>query len=169
MDETDELNDSLLTKAVNTLVKSIQNTFIKLILHQDEPIHLAINQLLELWFQFTRRALQNPDQAINAQILYWNDYLLLCKDLQQRLVHPHDTKKPVILFQFIEKFHFLLSQHVILAIKNSLMEAGKEEAKKIAFYIQKFEEAFSMARFEHEHPDLFRAVLAGKESEESPV
>jgi len=166
-----ELNSSLLTKAINNLAEGMQETLVKLLKSQNVPIHLTINNLLEIWFSFTRQALQNPEQLAHAQMIYWKDYLLLCQDLQRRLAQNHAISNPKrspednraqydecrnkILFNFIDKFHFLMSQHVQLAIKNLFTEEDLEEAKKRDYYNRYFAEAFSINYFMIAERDVF--------------
>jgi polyhydroxyalkanoate synthase len=167
MDKRQELNTNLLTLAINDLIENIQDTFKKLI-HQDgEHIHLAVNDLLEVWLEFTRRALQDPDKLAHAQLVYWQDYLLLCKDLTQRLTgnsassqqEAASQNRETIILTFIEKFSFLISQHIHVIVKSIFTEGEEQDSKKIEFYTRQFTEAFAQHKLVNTHSEALYAKL----------
>ncbi|MES2217267.1 MAG: hypothetical protein V4501_02540 [Pseudomonadota bacterium] len=149
MEPKKELINTQLTLAINDLIENIQDTFKKLIRHEVDHLHLAINNLLEAWLEFTRRVLLNPDRMAHAQLVYWQDYLLLCKDLQQRLVDASATKSPLnaqkqkVLLAFIDKYSFLVAQHVHVVIKNIFTTVDGEDTRKIEFFTRQFTESFA--------------------------
>lgn len=146
--------------ALNTLVVSMQETFGKLILRQSEDIYVSVNGLLEAWLEFTRHVMINPDKLATAQFSYWQDYLLLCKDLHQRLSdnsahrHLHDVSDSIII-GFLEKFHFLVTQHTHSVIKKVF---SHEEEKHIGFFQRRFIEDFSLANFLSPQIDFMEVV-----------
>jgi hypothetical protein len=149
MDIKKELLSNQLTLAINDLIENIQDTFKKLVRPDADHLHLAINNLLEAWLEFTRRVLLHPDRMAHAQLVYWQDYLLLCKDLQQRLVDGAAAKAPVngykqkVLLAFIDKFSFLVAQHVHVVIKNIFTQGDVEDTRKIEFFTRQFTESFT--------------------------
>jgi hypothetical protein len=105
--------------------------------------------------------------------MYWQDYLLLCKDLTQRLTGNSvssqlgvaSQNREAILLAFIEKFSFLISQHIHVVIKSIFTDEDEEENKKIEFYTRQFTEAFAQNRFIKTHSDLlYTKLMAGENS-----
>jgi hypothetical protein len=152
MDQSKELQSQKLIPAIQDLVNAVHNTCEKLLADDRGPIHLAINDFLEAWLEFTRRVVLDPDQLAHAQLVYWQDYLLLCKDLNQRLqnnglptradVH---LQKNAILANFIEKFSFLISQHVQVVFRKVFASDSAEDLKNIEFFTQQFASNFVLA------------------------
>jgi hypothetical protein len=145
--EKKELNNNQLTLAINDLIENVQDTFKRLLRQDSEHIHLAINNLLEIWLEFTRRVVHDPEALSHAQLVYWQDYLLLCKDLNQRLRDDLTTgaakaEKNVILTAFFEKFSFLISQHVQVVIKTLFAGDNEEDHNRVVFFTRQFSEAF---------------------------
>jgi hypothetical protein len=144
-----ELISNQLTLALNDLIENMQDTFKKLVRHEADHLHLAINDLLEAWLDFTRRVLLNPDRLAHAQLVYWQDYLLLCKDLQQRLADAATATtvagdhKQKILLAFIDKFSFLITQHVHVVIRNIFSTGEDEDTRKIEFFTRHFIDGFA--------------------------
>lgn len=150
MDHTTQ--NQQLIPAIQDLVHSIHKTCEKLFREDREHIHLAINDLLEAWLEFTRRILKNPDALAHAQLVYWQDYLLLCKDLNQRLKDndnasgmDNNVQKNTILSRFIEKFSFLISQHIQVVFRKVFASDSAEDLKNITFYTQQFALTFGPA------------------------
>jgi hypothetical protein len=151
MDQQEGLKNQQLT-AIQDLVSSIHLTCEKLFREDREHIHLAINDLLEVWLEFTRQIIKNPDALAHVQLVYWQDYLLLCKDLNQRLqtnstapvVDAH-LQKNTILANFIEKYSFLISQHVQVVFRKVFPSDSADDIKKIEFFTQQFARAFQPA------------------------
>ena len=173
MDKKQELNTNMLTLAINDLIDNIQDTFKKLIYQDSEHLHLSVNDLLEAWLLFTRRALQDPNKLSHAQLVYWQDYLLLCKDLTQRLTGNTASSqlgvatqnREAILLSFIEKFSFLISQHIHVVIKTVFADGNEESHKKIEFYTRQFTEAFAQHKFVKTHSEALYAKLAADKAE----
>jgi polyhydroxyalkanoate synthase len=172
MDKKQELNANQLTLAINDLIDNIQDTFKKLIYQDGEHLHLAVNDLLEAWLLFTRRAVQDPNKLAHAQLVYWQDYLLLCKDLTQRLtgntasnqLGVASQNRDAIILAFIEKFSFLISQHIHVVIKSIFTEDDEEESKKIEFYTRQFTEAFAQLKYVKTHSEVLYAKLSAGEA-----
>jgi hypothetical protein len=149
MDTKKELLSNQLSLALNDLVDNIQDTFKKLSRPDADHLHLAINNLLEAWLGFTRRVLLNPDRLAHAQLVYWQDYLLLCKDLQQRLADSTsaasmiNNQKQKVLITFIDKYSFLITQHVHVVIKSIFTNGDVEDTRKIEFFTRQFTESFA--------------------------
>jgi hypothetical protein len=149
MDIKKELLSNQLSLALNDLVDNIQDTFKKLSRTEADHLHLAINNLLEAWLGFTRRVLLNPDRLAHAQLVYWQDYLLLCKDLQQRLADSVsaasliNNQKQKVLLTFIDKYSFLITQHVHVVIKSIFTNGDDEDTRKIEFFTRQFTESFA--------------------------
>jgi hypothetical protein len=150
MDPKKELLSNQLSLAINDLVENIQDTFKKLMRHEVDHLHLAINDLLEAWLGFTRRVLLNPDRLAHAQLVYWQDYLLLCKDLHQRLADNAAAtsavlsgQKQKVLVAFIDKYSFLITQHVHVVIKTIFTNGDVEDTRKIEFFTRQFTESFA--------------------------
>ena len=160
-----DFDTSAFAVSLNTLIVSMQETFGKLILRNSEDIYLSVNGLLESWLEFTRHVMINQDKLANAQFSYWQDYLLLCKDLHQRLSdnsahrHLHDASDSIIL-AFIEKFHFLVTQHTQSVIKKVFAE---EDEKHIEFFQRHFIEDFSLTNFLTSREDIIEAVTTKNE------
>ena len=146
MESRRELTSNQLTLAINDLIENIQDTFKKLVRQESDHIHLAINDLLESWLEFTRRVILNPDRLAHVQLVYWQDYLLLCKDLQQRLADVDTTAgsaaKQKILLAFIDKFSFLISQHIPVVFRTIFTTENGEDTRKIDLFTRQFMEAF---------------------------
>jgi polyhydroxyalkanoate synthase len=162
-----------LTLAINDLIDNIQDTFKKLVYQDGEHLHLSVNDLLEAWLLFTRRAIQDSNKLSHAQLVYWQDYLLLCKDLTQRLTGNTTSSqlgvvtqnREAILMSFIEKFSFLISQHIHVVIKSIFTDGDEENHKKIEFYTRQFTEAFAQHKFVKTHSDVLYAKLMSGEAE----
>lgn len=171
MDQKKELSANQLTLAINDLIENIQDTFKKIMRQNSEHLHLAVNDLLEAWLEFTRRMLPDVDKLAHAQLMYWQDYLLLCKDLNQRLSdsaaagdhYVGAQNKEGILLAFIEKFSFLVSQHVQVVLKQIFSANGEDDSKKIEFYTRQFTEAFAQHNFINTYKVLYMNLSAGKE------
>jgi hypothetical protein len=150
MEARRELTSNQLTLAINDLIENIQDTFKKLVRQESDHIHLAINDLLESWLEFTRRVVLNPDRLAHVQLVYWQDYLLLCKDLQQRLADVDNktaqaqAQKQKILIAFIDKFSFLISQHIPVVFRTVFTSDNGEDTRKIELFTRQFMEAFAV-------------------------
>lgn len=149
MDQSKVLQSQKLTPAIQDLVNAIHGTCEKLLADDRGPIHLAINDFLEAWLEFTRRVVPDPDQLAHVQLVYWQDYLLLCKDLNQRLQNNGLTmrsdvhqQKNTILANFIEKFSFLISQHVQVVFRKVFATDSVEDLKNIEFFTRQFASTF---------------------------
>ena len=173
MDKKPELNRNQLTLAINDLIDNIQDTFKKIIYQDGEHLHLAVNDLLEAWLEFTRRALPDNNRLAHAQLVYWQDYLLLCKDLTQRLSGNSSSSQPNIatpnreatLVAFIEKFSFLISQHIHVVIKSIFTSGRADDSKNIEFYTRQFTDAFAEHQFVKTHSEaLFAKLIPGEEA-----
>lgn len=174
MDRTEKVNEQLLIKAIDDLIDNVREAFKNLVLSKNETLVEPINHLLEQWLGFASAVFHDQDKITQAHLSYWQDYLLLCKDLQWRLEEngkllskpqshsfsDYTAGKNKILYQFIEKFHFLLSQHLYLAIKQIFTGRTGEESKKVEFYQHYVATAFSLLDFVNAYPDISQILTA---------
>lgn len=124
---------------LNGLITQIQQALQRIKEDKSDNLYLSINQLLEIWMEFSRRVVLNQAALSEIQISYWQDFLMLCKDLHVRLKDQQQNA----LQTFIEKFHFLLSQHVMRAIKWIFTDGDEEDTYQIVHYSEYFAERFS--------------------------
>jgi hypothetical protein len=167
MDEI-KLDDDSLIKAIDDLIKSVHDIFQQLLLLDTQSMVWPLNQLLDRWLNFTNQTVKDPSILMHAQMTYWQDYLLLCQELQWKLANhatlsqssnhffPDENKQKIVL-GFIEKFHFLMTQHLILIIKN-IFSDDEADSPKMASYHNYINEAFSLADFFKECPPIFRTT-----------
>lgn len=148
MDITDDLSSEQLNRAIQSFIESVHQAVSKLIQHHDENMHVAINQLLEAWLNFSRQVLRDEIMLSDAQINYWQDYLTLCEDLHQKLsinaVGPQVTWRDDIIVGFIERFCSLISHHSHLVLKNIFNSKDADENKRIEFYSRQLSETLNL-------------------------
>jgi len=160
MDANPTLPPHVLKTAIYDLIESIQETFKKLMLNEGEPIHLAVNNLLEIWLQFTRRVITNRESLAELQTSFWQEYLLLCQDLNAQLALNPAALKTTLLMSFIGKFYFLTSQQIQMVFQHIFPEKNAKAKQKIAFYNRQFVEAFAGNNFINTSLDAVYAALA---------
>jgi hypothetical protein len=67
------------------------------------------------------------------------------------------------LLAFIEKFSFLVLQHVQVVIKQIYPAGTHEDNKKIEFYARQFSEAFAQYNFINTYKVLYMNLASGRE------
>lgn len=145
-----------LNEIITNFIETIRAATQRLISQLDD-IHLTINNLLEMWLQFTQDILQDADQISAAQITYWQDYLVLCEDLHQQLTLNQPTSMQIdqswrdpILLAFAEKYYALICREARKLLKNIFDFQDGDARQQLETFYRKFAEAFSLANFKND-------------------
>ncbi len=130
--------------------------------------------LLKTWQEFYCKLLEDPNQSLNAQLSYWQDYLSLCNKTNNALETKSDgllNQTPVLdkrfqhaawneneLFKFLMESYLLTSQHIKNWAKNTARD-NTQLAMKLEFYAQQFVNIISPANTIYTNPEVIQETL----------
>ncbi len=121
-----------------------------------------------------KQFLDNPSQAIDAQIRFWQDTAQLWQATTQRMLG--QTSEPIIepskgdrrfkdddwvenpVFDHIKQSYLLASRY-LYECSDSEGQADAHEAKKIEFYMRQFVDAMAPTNFAGSNPQVLRETL----------
>lgn len=164
------------TKSFTELAEKGQHAFQEFLKHQQDNLEFNMQQLPHIWGEFAKKALENPEKVMSAQMAYWQDYFTICQQFTSNVTNAVKTA-PItppkqedkrfkdeewqsnLLFDFIKESYLLTTKHARSLIKEVVDESDPKLAKKLDFYVRQFMDAFSPANFVNTNPEVLRTIL----------
>jgi len=123
--------------------------------------------------EMTARLMANPQQLVQAQLGFWQDYLTLWQQTARRILGAGEDAKPVIaeesrdrrfkdsawreneVFDFIKQ-SYLLSARYVQGVVRDVDGLDAKTAQKVDFYTRQFVDAMSPSNFLLTNPEALR-------------
>jgi len=123
--------------------------------------------------EMTTRLMANPQQLVQAQLGFWQDYLTLWQQTARRILGTDEDAKPVIaedqrdrrfkdsawreneVFDFIKQ-SYLLSARYVQGVVRDVDGLDAKTAQKVDFYTRQFVDAMSPSNFLLTNPEALR-------------
>ncbi len=119
----------------------------------------TIKHLVDTWQQFAACISKHPDKLLHTQSAYWQDYLVLCQEIENISPMQIENWQQHTAFHFIKKSHALLSHHIQQLINNITSGESNKIAKKLQFYAKQFIDALSPNNFANTNPDIIARTM----------
>ncbi|WP_337875476.1 class I poly(R)-hydroxyalkanoic acid synthase [Elioraea sp.] len=126
------------------------------------------------FLEMTARMMANPAKLVQAQMSFWQDYMLLWQNTARRLMG--DTPEPVVepppgdrrfkhedwheneVFDFIKQSYLLSARYVQNIVKN-VDGLDDKTAQKLDFYARQFVDALAPTNFLLTNPEVLRRTV----------
>src|SRR5438094_29374 len=129
------------------------------------------------FFEMMSRLMSDPSKLVEAQMSFWNDYLMLWQRTTQRMLGGEAA--PVIeapsedrrfrdkawsdnaVFDFIKQSYLLTARSIQSAVKN-VEGLDDGAARKVDFYTRQFVDAIAPSNFVLTNPEVLRATIESR-------
>jgi len=131
-----------------------------------DPLHIG-----SAFLEMTTKLMANPAKLVQAQLGFWNDYLLLWQNTARRMLgetsqevikaDPKDKRfkddawKDSEVFDFIKQ-SYLLSARFVQDVVTEVDDLPPQTAQKVDFYARQFVDAMSPSNFLMTNPEVLR-------------
>jgi polyhydroxyalkanoate synthase len=131
-----------------------------------DPLHIG-----SAFLEMTTKLMANPAKLVQAQLGFWNDYLLLWQNTARRMLgetseevikaDPKDKRfkddawKDSEVFDFIKQ-SYLLSARFVQDVVTEVDDLPPQTAQKVDFYARQFVDAMSPTNFLMTNPEVLR-------------
>ena len=175
--ESETLQAEETIEAFKEFIKKSQKTFDELWSHQQEDSEFNTQNFPNMWIYFVQKLLENPQKIVEEQLIYYQQYLEICKRFSTYLTEenvdpatvqtsPHQDKRFIhpewqnnILFDFIKQSYLLTAEHIKSFVKKIIGEDDPKFAIKVNFYTRQLMDALSPTNFISTNPEVLRAIL----------